>query len=252
MSRLMQFVLGGAQKSGTTTLFAILKRHPQLDIAKGKETHFFDDETRDWDTDDYSKLESYFDPPDARLRGEATPVTVYWRPAVRRLARYNPEVKILQILRDPVTRAFAQWKKTWSEGRETLAFAEAIRAYPERVRALAETEGLERHFSYVERGLYGRQLAYLMEHFPKENLHCEIFEEFLADRDAALGRIAGFLGIAPFPAHIPDIRRHVSREVEYPSALTPDDVAHLDTIFRDDVAALETFLGRPVPSWRRG
>jgi sulfotransferase family protein len=245
----LQFVLAGAQKSGTTTLFALLKKHRQLDLARGKEAHFFDDESVDWDTPDYARLEALFDQPDGRLRGDATPVTAYWRPAVRRLARYNPDVKIIQILRDPVTRAFAQWRKTWAEGRETLLFSEAIRAYPERVRALAEVEGLERHFSYVERGFYGEQLAYLTQHFPRENLHCEIFEEFLADRDAALSRIAGFLGIGPFPAGIPEIRRHAARETDYPSTLRQDDIVHLAAIFREDTARLEAFLGRRIEGW---
>jgi len=246
----LAFVLGGAQKSGTTTLDAILRHHPQLQMARIKETHFFDDESRDWSRPDYAELHSCF-VDDARLRGESTPVTLYWRPAIRRLRAYNPDIKLIFLLRDPVTRAFANWKKEYAAGLETLPFAAAIRAYPGRVRDSAETEGLHRVHSYVERGFYGAQLAYLSGFFPKAQVHCEIYESFYADREAGLARIAAFLGIAPFPAPIPDLRKHPSKEAAYPSALTQDDSAFLHGLFRDDIARVESFLGRPIPQWPR-
>ncbi len=246
----LAFVVGGAQKSGTTTLDALLRLHPALQMARKKETHFFDDETLDWNAPDYRPLDACYDAPNGRMRGEATPVTLYWRPAIRRLVRYNPDIKIVLMLRDPVTRAFAQWKKTYSEGRETLTFAEAIRAYPARVQALAETEGLERHFSYIERGFYGAQVAYLTERVPRANVHCEIFEEFLEDRAGVLGRIADFLEIAPFAPDLPELHRHPAKAREYPSTLTSEDAAFLHALYGHDTAALEAFLGRPIPAWR--
>ena len=245
----LAFVIGGAQKSGTTTLDAIFRRHPALQMARIKETHFFDDESLDWSQPDYSRLHRHFDAEDGRLRGEATPITLYWRPAIRRLHAYNPSVKIVLMLRDPVTRAFANWKKEHAAGLDAMLFEDAIRAYPERVRASAETEGLHRVISYVERGFYGSQLAYLARYFPKENVHCEIYEEFFADRTAGLERVAGFLGVGPFPASIPDLRRHASKDVAYPSTLRPEDAQDLGRLYRDEIAAVEAFLGRPVPAW---
>jgi hypothetical protein len=131
-----------------------------------------------------------------------------------------------------------------------LPFAEAIRAYPARVASLAETEGLERHFSYVERGFYGAQISYLTGLAPKQNIHCEIFEEFVADRAAALGRVAAFLGVAPFATRIPDLHRHPAKKRDYPSVLHDEDAAFLRGLYREDTAALEAFLGRPIPAWR--
>jgi hypothetical protein len=246
----LAFVVGGAQKSGTTTLDALLRLHPELQMARKKETHFFDDETRDWSAPDYSGLDAFYGPVDGRIRGESTPITLYWRPALRRLVRYNPEIKIILLLRDPVTRAFAQWKKSYAEGRETLDFAAALRAYPERVQAIAETEGLERHFSYVERGFYGAQLAHMSGLVPRPNIQVEVFEEFLASRAAALARIAAFLGIAPFAEDLPLLHRHLAIAQAYPSELRAKDRALLRTLYRDDTIALEAFLGRPIPAWR--
>ena len=48
----LAFVIAGAQKSGTTTLDAIFRRHPQIQMASVKETHFFDDEERNWKSPD--------------------------------------------------------------------------------------------------------------------------------------------------------------------------------------------------------
>ena len=246
----LAFVIGGAQKSGTSTLDALLRLHPALQMARKKETHFFDDETLDWSAPDTTLLDAFYDPPDGRMRGESTPITLYWRPAQHRLVRYNPGIRIVLMLRDPVTRAFAQWKKSYAEGRETLTFADAIRAYPGRVRAMAEVEDLERHFSYVERGFYAAQLAHLARLVPRAQIHCELFEEFVTARDDALARIAAFLGIAPFAADLPALHRHPAIAQDYPSTLGAEDRAFLRALYRDDTGRLEAFLGRPIPAWR--
>lgn len=244
----LAFAIGGAQKSGTTTLDAIFRQHPEIQMANVKETHFFDDETRDWSSPDYAPLHARF-ADDTRLKGEATPITLYWRPAIRRLCAYNPKLRFVFLLRDPVTRAFANWKKEYAAGLDTMPFAEAIRAWPGRVAEAAETEGLNRVISYVERGFYGAQLDYLSGFFPRAQVHIEIYERFFADRASGLARVAAFLGIGPFPRAIPELRRHPAKEVAYPSTLTAEDAAFLRAIYRDDRTALERFLGGPIPEW---
>ena len=153
-------------------------------------------------------------------------------------------------MRNPVTRAFSHWRHERRARRETLPFRDAIRQGRERVRRLAETEGLHRTLSYLERGRYGAQLAYLLEHFPRGNLHCEIFEEFNADQPAGLGRIADFLQIAPFPADLDHIHRHQAPVSDQPPALTRDDIAYMTRLFQQDQPLLELILGRSVEIWR--
>jgi hypothetical protein len=252
VSRRLDFIVGGAQKSGTTTLDAVLRTSPAIQMASVKETHVFDDEALDWSDPRETDLEAYFPAKDDRLRGEATPITLYWRPAIRRLSLYNPGLKIVLLLRDPVVRAYAHWRKEVAAGLEDLAFADAIRSGRERVAAQAETEGLHRTFSYVERGLYGQQLAYLSRHFPRSHIHCEIFEEFVTDPDPALERIAGFLGIGSFEmtASLPHL--HPGKEIGDASGLTAADAEHLRRIYREDVAETEMRLGRSLDLWRLG
>jgi hypothetical protein len=246
----LEFVIGGAQKSGTCTLDRLFRMHPALQMSAKKEIHFFDDETRDWSSPDYAALDAFFPASDARLRGEATPITLYWRPARKRLLDCNPDVKLIFLLRNPVERAFSHWKMMYAIGNDTLPFAEAVRDGRNRVRSEAEVDGLHRHYSYVERGFYAEQLAGILELFPARNVHCEIFEEFFADREAGLQRLAAFLGITPFRAGLADVHAYPAADIEYPSTLTSEDVTYLSGLYRDDIARLETFLGRPIPVWR--
>jgi hypothetical protein len=246
----LAFVVGGAQKAGTSTLDALFRRHPHIQMARRKETHFFDDESRDWTRPDYGELELFFPTGSERLRGESTPITLYWRPAIRRLHAYNPEVKLIFLLRDPVTRAFSQWCKEYARGRETLAFSDAIRHGRARVRAESQTAEPNRYFSYVERGFYGEQLLHVLEYFPRGSVHCEISEEMFRDRSATLRRIATFLDIDPWPQDTPPAHLNPRREHEYPSTLAPADVAYLRTLFEDDTRLVESLLGRPIPDWR--
>jgi hypothetical protein len=248
--RKLDFVIAGAQKGGTSTLDAIFRRHPQVQMASCKETHFFDDESHNWEAPDYDKLDAYFAAPDGRMRGEATPITLYWRPAIRRLHEYNPDIKLILLLRNPVERAFSNWRKEYSSGREAMPFSDAIREGRGRVQSEAEIEGLHRYFSYVERGFYGRQLAYLLDYFPRQQIHCEVSEQFFGDQAATLQRLSTFLMIHPFPA-LPRVHENPGRTFAGLSRLSEDDTAYLAALFREDVAAVETFLGRPIPEWGR-
>lgn len=246
--RKLDFLIAGAQKGGTCTLDAIFRKHPQIQMARRKETHFFDDESRNWNVPDYAKLHGYFGAPGQRLRGEATPITLYWRPAIRRAHEYNSDLKLILLLRNPVERAFSQWRQVYSNGRDPMLFSQAIREGRERVRLEAEVEGLHRYFSYIDRSLYGRQLAYLLDHFPRRQIHCEISEEFFSDQAATLQRIAAFLAIDPFPALAP-MHKNPGRTFAGASSLPEDDISYLSALFREDIAAVEAFLGRPIPAW---
>jgi hypothetical protein len=246
----LAFVIGGAQKSGTTTLDAIFRQHPQVQMASVKETHFFDDEEKNWESPDYSELDKHFHANDDRLRGEGTPITMYWRPALRRLRGYNLTVRMVLILRDPVARAFSNWRHEFAHGRETMPFSEAIRGGRLRVRDQGTAEGLHRYFAYVERGFYGEQLSYLTGHFPRENIHCEVHEEFFQNRPAGLKRIANFLGIDPFPETVSELHLNQAPGLPCAANLTPEDANYLSDLYRAQISMVEDFFARPIFSWR--
>ena len=167
----VRFLIAGVQKCGTSALDAYLRGHPELEMARIKETHFFDNEVDvDWRTPDYAALHSLYDGDGSAMRGEATPITFYWTPAHYRVLRYNPDMKFILLFRDPVERAWSHWKMAAAAGRDTCSFSDAIRSGRVRVLDDGGPAGLSRWLSYVERGYYARQLHELTRLFPLENM----------------------------------------------------------------------------------
>lgn len=131
--RTVGLFIAGAQKGGTTSLFTRLAQHPGLASPRVKEPHFFDQESRDWARPDYAPLHAHYPAPDDRLRFDATPVYSFWEPAMARIHRYNPEARIILLLRDPAERALSQWRMARERGAEALSFIDAIHAEPDRL-----------------------------------------------------------------------------------------------------------------------
>src|SRR5262249_41017146 len=154
------------------------------------------------------------------------------------------------LLRNPVERAFSNWRMEYSIQNDTLTFEDAVRAGRARVQRQAEVEDLHRIFSYVERGFYGQQLAYLLDYFPRPQVHCEVSEEFFRDQKATLQRLARFLGVDPFPDDLAPVHKNPGRTFGSPSTLSPELSLYLSTLYRDHIAAVEAWLGRPIPDWR--
>src|SRR5438309_10994689 len=97
----LDFLVAGAQKSGTTALNYYLKRHPRIALPVKKELHFLDnDELFAGGNVSHDRLYEMFRPTrPGRIAGENTPIYPYWRPALPRIRHYNPAVEFLVILR---------------------------------------------------------------------------------------------------------------------------------------------------------
>src|SRR2546429_7073426 len=126
----VDFLVAGAQKSGTTALNYYLRRHPYIALPIKKELHFFDnDELFAGGNVSYEPLHEMFQP--ARpggIAGENTPIYLYWRPALPRIRDYNPAMKFIVILRNPIERAFSQWNMQRTRGIEPCDFLDAVAA----------------------------------------------------------------------------------------------------------------------------
>jgi hypothetical protein len=210
----------GAQKAGTTSLYYYLVEHPDVAPAFAEEVHFFD---HHW-TDGLDWYRANF--PLAlrcsvrRLRGrgcvegEATPYYLYHPAVPERVRSTVPDARLVVLLRNPVDRAYSHYQHCVRNGRETLSFEEAIDAEPERLRG--EDERLRRdpaalsrahqHYSYITRGHYEQQLRAWREHFPVEQMFVASAESFQRETRRVFAEILAFLGLrdwAPreFPRH---------------------------------------------------
>jgi hypothetical protein len=240
---LVAFIVAGAQKGGTTALYDYLAEDPAICMARIKETHFFDDEGQDWAAPDYAPYHALFDAPEGRICGEATPIYIYWPQALERIRAYNPAMKMILLLRDPIARAWSHWRMEHFRGVEPLTFSAAIRKGRSRLfeGGRGAPWGYDREFSYVERGFYGDQVERLFAIFPREQTLI-LRSAALQDEPAeTLERVCGFIEA---PARPPALPRQVHvGATEEGLDLDPADAAFLRELYARDDARLKALVG---------
>lgn len=239
------FLVVGVQKGGTTTLHRLLSRHPAVHMAPVKGTHFFDTESHFATRDvDYSAYHASFSPqPHQNLIGEATPIYSFWEPAARRIWEYNPDMKVIVVLRNPIERAYSHWNMERSRKREQHGFEEAL-AIEER-RAHAARPLQDRDFSYVARGFYTEQLRRLARFFPAEQRLVLRMEDVVGHEGVAVDRIWGFLGVErPAGEPLP----HANQR-QYPAPMAEATRRMLADTFEAEIRGLERMLGWDLGSW---
>lgn len=250
--RRIDFIVIGVQKAGTTALFDFLSEDSAFALSKTKEVHFFDDEQVDWEAPDYAPYHAQFDWERPAIRGEATPIYAYWPESLERIARYNPAMRLIVMLRDPVQRAWSHWKMEYARGVETLPFPAAIREGRRRLfdpadgaaRREGQPWGYDREFSYVERGFYSQQIDRILDLFPREQLLIQYADDLRRDPNPVLAEVARFLGAPPpAPRQARDV--HVGADMDYGGDLTEADTAFLRRLYAPDQARLAALTGRP-------
>lgn len=256
---LPDFVVIGAMKSGTTSLYDHLVRQPGIVAARTKETKFFDppsDRGTWWYRAQFpTERELERSGPVRALTGEATPSYLLYPHAPAQIAAALPDARFIAILRDPVQRAWSHYRHSRRLGHEPLdSFAAAIAAEPDRIagewQRMVDDPGYHsdefRWRAYATRGEYASQLErWFVHHRPERTL--VIFTDDLArDPEETVRGVMEFLGR---PFQVPGggfPRRNVSDDrSSVPRGVAADMRAHFD----EHDAALAALLGRPIP-WR--
>jgi Sulfotransferase domain len=192
---LPDFLLIGAMKAGTTTLFAALAAHPHIIRSRRREIHFFGSRYVrgvDW-------YRRHF-PTGAELRrfqaitGEGSTSYLANAKCPARIREVIPRVKLIALLRDPVDRAISHYFHEQRTGRERLPIAEALAAEPERVE---QGDGEIRSLGYRRGGLYAEQLERYYTLFPREQLLVLKSEALFAEPERVIHQVYRFLGQDP-------------------------------------------------------
>lgn len=196
----VNFVIIGAQKSGTTSLAYQLSCHPKIVFSQEKEPHFFS-KNKDWkqSLDEYHGL---FSPAGDSLYGEASTTYTFFPDfgdVAHRLYEYNPAIKLIYVMRQPVERVFSQYRHELLRGSKIPGLTQTVLSDPR----------------YVNRSRYGMQLQPYLDQFPREQILLLIFEEFISDPVATHKKIASFLGVdfAEFPDQVDTDARNVSSKI---------------------------------------
>ena len=264
---LPSFLIIGAQRAGTTSLFRYLHAHPDVAGPSGgdaavwwaKETHFFDEKFTkgvDW----YRSFFPLISTRERRRRrghdlqaGEATPYYMFHPAVPARVAAILPDVRLVALLRDPVERAYSHYQMMSRTGREKLDFEEALAAEPERLEGIEELilEGgsdrlpgggrphhHHRHRAYFSRGLYAEQLERWLLHFAREQLLVLKTEDLNSNPAKTYARTLEFLGLREWK--LKDFPEYNKKPY---STLDPKTRARLEQRYAEPNARLEELLG---------
>lgn len=200
-AKLPDFIIAGAPRSGTTWLWQLLDRHPQIYMAKpaAPEPKFFlVDELFERGPNYYS--DTWFkETGSATIYGEKSTNYLESPVVASRIKKILPDVKILFALREPVERAFSNYLWSRSNGLETESFETALELEDERERTLPVSKRFSRPHAYFSRGLYADLLQPFLQNFERNQILCLRHDSIAsAPRDVA-ERVHQFLGVSPRP-----------------------------------------------------
>jgi hypothetical protein len=202
---LPDFLVIGAQRAGTSSLYKYLGHHPLVIPSLRKETEYL---SRRYGNG-IAWYRAHFPLQRTSRRAttfEATPDYLYWPTAARRAATTLPDARFIVLLRDPTERAFSHYRHMVRLGFETRTFEEALQLEEERI--AGDRSALDRdeffyaraylRFSYFSRGLYATQLTRWFAEFPRDRFLIVFSDEFYRQTADCYQRIVRFLNLPPF------------------------------------------------------
>jgi len=191
------FIIAGAGKSGSTSLWNYLKEHPEVSMARIKEPRFFtkvigcdqgggdEGPSRSGTFEKgFAWYESLFvDPANKKAFGEATMMYFFCEDAPELIKRYNPEVKLIFILRNPIDRMYSQYWQERKSGQNLPCFEDMMRKkhlrFQRYLRSSSYKKNLERYFQY----------------FSQEQILILLFDDLVRDALRMIRSIYSFIGV---------------------------------------------------------
>lgn len=225
---LPSFLVIGAQRAGSSSLYKYLQGHPTAAASLRKETEYF---TRFYGRGPrWYRAHFPLGAPWAsdRVAFEADPTYLFYPPAPGRIATDLPDARFVVLLRDPVERAFSQYRHMVRLGFETLGFEQAVLAEEDRIRA--DRDALARdplhyctdylRFGYLARSRYGEQFARWFEVFDRDRFLVVRSEDLFQEPRSTFERILGFVGLPAWEP--PAFRNHSYRASPLPEPDIPE------------------------------
>ncbi len=246
---LPNFLIIGAQKAGTTSLYAYLCKHPHISSAFKKEVHYFDlnySKGTNWYRSFFPLTKTLHKYKPSFITGEASPQYMFHPHSISRIIKDLPDIKIIILLRNPIFRTFSHYQHQVRVGREKLTFEEAIEN--EESRLINELDKMKENeyynsykylmFSYIKRSIYHSQLKDILSQFKREDvlvIQSERFNEFPQE---VYTKVLSFLGLPPYEL---DFSKQYNSHA-YP-AMKEETFSKLEELFRPYNENLYELLG---------
>ena len=199
--RLPDFLIAGAARSGTTWLCHLLDRHPEVFLARPlrpEPKFFLIPELYARGLSHYSATWFNQAAPDQRV-GEKSTNYLESAEAAQRIHQHLPNVKLVFMLREPMSRAYSNYRWSRANGLETESFERALALEAEREATVPAHLRFARPHAYFSRGLYADLLAPYVKLFPRERILCLRTEQLATTPQEVAARLHRFLDMHPRP-----------------------------------------------------
>jgi len=280
------FFIVGAPKAGTYSLYETLTRHPDISMSRQKEPNYLIDAIHNAPymkvvvtLDQYLKQWN-FDGNRALWYGEASPSYLRCESTPYRIRALFPNAKIIVVLRDPVDRAYSNWKMDVRQGHQRESFSEAF------VRDYRDRGPMKVQYEYYKSGMYFYAVKRYLEVFGSDNVFIALFEDLHENTKAVSLGIQKFLNVKY--VDLPFAKTNIARQPKYKIAASlysssaikgtvgralPErlrtkikaaifsgepDVSRIHTpdarrfreYFKEDLRRLESLIERDLTAWR--
>jgi len=230
----------GVQKGGTTSLRVYINQHPEIYMSP-KEGQFFN--TCTLDAQAIKKYESTFNQHNNKpIIGEKTPDYCYKHYAIDRIYSYNPKMKLILILREPISRAYSQYNMRYPHALDNF-LPHVMKERNVKLDMINPSMGAGFH---IVRGFYSKQIEYILSKFPRENLYIGIAEEIKQNKQIEYNKIFTFLGASKNIVLDESCDTHI---LKYKEPIKVSDAKILYDIYKGHNEKLYALLGRRIDCW---
>ncbi|MEM8829650.1 MAG: tetratricopeptide repeat protein [Cyanobacteria bacterium P01_G01_bin.19] len=231
------FIIIGATKSGTTSLFQYLDGHSQVLAPHRKEINFFN---RNFHLDKSWYLANFPAIADAPeyITGEASASYLYDDQVISRIKQLFPQIKLIAMLRNPIERTISDYYHAWNHGLEKRSLSKLIEIETERLKVLGRSKAMEM-FGYLTNSIYVEQITKWIDAFGKKNILIIKSESFFEDTASVMQEVYQFLDL-----DYQTLEHHIPYNVGTYPDVEPELRQRLADFFTPFNLELEEYLGR--------
>lgn len=247
------FIIAGAPRCGTTWLYEILSAHPQIQMAVPRQPEpkfFLKDDLYEKGMDWY--LSTYFSGKDRSVKIFGEKTTNYLEGGIKvaeRIREHLPKVRLVFVFRNPIDRAYSNYRWSKMNGFETLSFKEAVKTEEERVRNLSPELQRIQPYSYLSRSVYAGHLKAFMDCFPKDQLHFIKYEDMISGPQPVLNKLCKYIGVEPFKNTITD-HNYPNQSQKEDIGISPELRSSLASYFEPFNKQLGQMIGENFDVWK--
>jgi len=284
----VDFFIVGAPKAGTTSLYHYLNEHPQVEMSSQKEPDYFSDEAIHQQGMYYGKnrvntldnYESLFVQKESVVYGDGSVSYLFYDNVAEDIKKYNPNAKIIIMLRNPIERAFSHYLMDYRLGLISDSFENILAKKSKHKNAHLFYQ------QYIEVSKYAKQIQRYLDFFEKDNILVIDYEDFKKNVSKTVDQVYSFLNISAefaadintkhntftmpknkvirfiysfvflrkiltflFPIYLVKNIRVLLFKADKKPELLKETRSQLRIIFNDDIKKLEEVLGKNYSKW---